>query len=131
TGNDAGSERTTDRVRPVISLELVISDVVVGRAMEATATTFGRGTDLHRAGAMLSSVVAGLNLYFLHHVRVRGDDRSVVGTDIDHARTVNRDIVLFAAKTIDVVLSVCVSNTTARNALQRGVVGSQHTGQDP
>src|SRR5262249_55028402 len=111
-----------DTVRAIVSLESIIANVVVNRTVELRATTFRGRTDLHRARTMFGSVVAGLNFYFLHHVRIRSDDRSVVRSNVDHAGAVDRDVVLFAAQTIYVILRVRISAAAERNTFKRSVI---------
>ena len=72
-----------------------MSQIVVEGAVKVAAAAFRRGANLHRAGAMLRRVIACLDLNFLDHVRICGDDGSVVRADVDHARAVDRDVVLF------------------------------------
>ena len=73
--------------------------------MEAATSAFRRRTDLHRAGAVLSRIIAGLNFYLLDHVRIGCDNGSVVRADVDHSRAVNRDVVLLTSQTVNVYWS--------------------------
>lgn len=76
---------------------------------------------------MLRSVVAGLDSDFLDHVGIGGDDRAVVRAEVNHARSVNRHIVLFTAQTIHVILRIGVGPATEGNAFERGVVRRDDT----
>ena len=79
--------------------------------MEVPATALCDGADLYAARTIFCSVVTGLHFDFLNHVVVRSDDRSIVGADVHQARTVNTNIICFAAKSVDIVLirGVCAA----------------------
>src|SRR5688500_15595270 len=103
------SLNVVDGVRAIVRLEAIVAHVVVDRAVEVAAAAFGGGADLHCARAVLGRIVARLNLDFLDHVRVRGDDGPVIRTNVNHARSVDRYIVLFAAQSINVIpgIGIC------------------------
>jgi hypothetical protein len=95
--------------------------------VKLVTAAFCSGVDLNRTGSMLGSVVAGLDSDFLDHVRISGDNRAVVRAEVNHARSVDRHIVLFTAQTIHVILRIGVGPATEGNAFERGVVRCDHT----
>src|SRR4051812_16870046 len=98
--------------------------------MEAAAAALRGRTNLDSAGAVFSRVVTRLNFYFLHHVGVGRDDSSIVRADINHARAVYGNVILFAAKTIHVILAIGVGATAERDAFESGVIRSNNTRQN-
>ena len=69
--------------------------------MELRAAGLGDAADVHAAGAVLGREVRALDLHFLNHVVVQGDDDAAVAADVDQVRAVERDRVARGADAVD------------------------------
>ena len=106
----------------------MIAHVVVCRAVKGIAPAFGSSTYLDGAGAVLGSIITGLDSHLLDHVRVCGYGASVIRAEVHHSRAVNRHVVFFASQTIHVIRGTVVGAGEEPSLLKSGVVGSNHAG---
>ena len=66
-----------------LAANFVVARVVVDLAVELRGAGLGDAADVHAAGAVLGREVRALDLHFLNHVVVQGDDHAAVAADVD------------------------------------------------
>ena len=106
----------------------MIAHVVVCRAVKGIAPAFGSSTYLDGAGAVLGSIITGLDSHLLDHVRVCGYGASVIRAEVHHSRAIDGNVVFFASQTINMIRGTVVCAGEKASLLKSGIVGSNHAG---
>src|SRR5262249_36883700 len=118
------------RIRAIVGVESPVANVVVGRAVELLAAVLGSRAYLDARRAVLGSVVAGLDLDLLHHIRIGGDDGTVVRANVHNPRAIHGYVVVLAAEAVNVVAAVSVGAAAERNAFEIILVRGHDARQD-
>src|SRR6185503_4370762 len=86
---------------PVVGREVVVTQVVVGAAVELRAAAAGDRLHVDGGGAELRRVVAHLHFDFGHELVVRHVHRAAVVADVAHVGAVEGDAHVRGARAVD------------------------------
>jgi hypothetical protein len=119
-----------NRIRSIVGGEPVIAPVVVQRAVELRRAGLGHGADVHGARPVLGGEVRALDLHFLNHVVVQGDDDAAVRPDVDQVGSIEAHGVRGPSDAVDRVLGGIVRAAAEAHALHVDRIGSDDAGHD-